>query len=137
MDGRIRAEGQMQETGEVERRTLHEDLEDAIDQTDPCIDVDDGTDEIAMEPVEGDNVDDPTIRHSTRRTKPPSRFANAVMIGLQAARFFNNYMSWDNLTPLEPLLEIRVVSLEQDVSGPRFLSRQEAPKLNRSFAIGI
>jgi hypothetical protein len=69
MDGRIRAEGQMQETGEVERRTLHEVLEDAIDQTDPCIDVDDGTDEIAMEPVEGDNVDDPTIRRSTRRTK--------------------------------------------------------------------
>jgi hypothetical protein len=51
------------------------------------------------------------------------------MIGIQAARFFNNDMSWDILTPLQPLPEIPVASLEQDVSGPRFLSRQEARKL--------
>jgi hypothetical protein len=55
-----------------------------------------------------------TVRRSNRRSKPPSRFANAVILGLQIGQFFKTDASWNNLIPLKPLPEM--VYLEQDVS---------------------
>jgi hypothetical protein len=83
---------------------------------------DDDFDEAALEP-EDEGVDATTVRRSNRRTKPPSRFENAVILGLQLGQFLNTDNSWNSLIPLKPLPE--TVYLEQDVSQPTFLSRQE------------
>jgi hypothetical protein len=78
-------------------------------------------------------IGETNIRRSNRRTKLPSRFANAVTIGLQIGRFFCTDPIWDTLSPLKPLPEKLLVPLEQDMTSSSFLTRAEVEKMRELY----
>jgi hypothetical protein len=70
----------------------------------------------------------PNRRRSNRQITRPSRFANAITIGVQLGRMFSSDQSWNNLCPLKTLPNA-LVTLEQDVKSSSHLSRPEITKL--------
>jgi hypothetical protein len=106
--------GEVQDAGLVEQHT-------SIDE-----------EEISDEALDTGERSHVGTRKSNRRTKPPSRFANAVTIGLNIGRFFYNDQHWNALTPLKPLPPT-MVPLEQDMTQSSFLSRPEINKLREMY----
>jgi hypothetical protein len=76
----------------------------------------------------GEEVRQPT-RRSGRKVKPPSRFANAVMIGLLFGMFCYTQSVWNIIQPLQDLPGTNGIVLEQDMTSSNFLSRPEVAKL--------
>jgi hypothetical protein len=64
-------------------------------------------DDMALDPDEDEDEDlqEHGPRRSSRKTKHPSRFANAVKLGMKVGKLFDSDTSWNNIIPLKPLPE--------------------------------
>jgi hypothetical protein len=123
----------------IEEDALREDTEDEnmIDEQD---DHQENEDEIAEE---NDTTIDPgeeevyIIRRSGRKTRQPSRFVNAVMLGLQMGKFLYSEPIWNVLTPLQSVPGAHAIILEQDMTTSSFLSRPEVNKLRELYVADL
>jgi hypothetical protein len=80
----------------------------------------------------GEEARQPT-RRSGRNVKPPSRFANAVMIDLQFGRFCYTQPIWNTMQTLQDLPGTNGIVLEQDFTSTNFLSKPEISKLRELY----
>ena len=80
----------------------------------------------------GKDVGQPT-RRSNRKIKPPSRFVNAVMVGLQLGKLLYTQPLWSAMTTLQELPGTKGIVLEQDFTSFNFLSKPEVTKLRELY----
>jgi hypothetical protein len=123
----------------MEEDAIREDTEDEnmIDEQDDHQENEDETSE------ENDTAIDPgeeevySIRRSGRKTRQPSRFVNAVMLGLQMGKFLYSEPIWNVLTPLQSVPGAHAIILEQDMTTSSFLSRPEVNKLRELYVADL
>jgi hypothetical protein len=75
--------------------------------------------------LDGEETEDTHIRRSNRKVRQPSRFANAVMVGLRIGKLFHTDPIWDTLSPHKELPQFWEVTLEQDMTSFRVFSRNQ------------
>ena len=76
---------------------------------------------------------DQTVRKSNRKSKPPSRFIQAVMIGLQMGKFLHTDPMWNVLKPLQDLPSTHGIVLEQDMTASSTLLRHGINKMRELY----